>query len=149
MLSFAKLRHPWRWVGVLCLVGLLVALCGCRELAYYAQAIGGEHEILSHRKPIAKLIDDPQTPEDLKRQLVLVQKLRSFAGEQLKLPINSRYLKYVDLHRAYVVWNVQAAPQFSLRPRTWWYPLVGSLDYRGYFSEAGARDCAGRIQARG
>jgi predicted aminopeptidase len=149
MSALAKHHHPWRWVVLGVLAGLLITLCGCRELAYYAQAVRGEHQILSHRKPIGELIEDPQTPEKLKRQLVLVQKLRSFAGEELKLPIDSRYLKYVDLQRPYVVWNVQAAPPFSLQPRTWWYPLVGSLDYRGYFTEAGARACAERVQADG
>jgi predicted aminopeptidase len=47
------------------------------------------------------------------------------------------------------VWNVQAAPEFSLQPRTWWYPMVGSLEYRGYFSEQGARHYAARIAKKG
>jgi predicted aminopeptidase len=47
------------------------------------------------------------------------------------------------------VWNVQAAHRFSLEPKTWWYPVVGSLDYRGYFSEDAARACAQRLAARG
>jgi predicted aminopeptidase len=55
----------------------------------------------------------------------------------------------VDLHRPYVVWNVQAAPQFSLQPKTWWYPLVGSLEYRGYFSESAAQKCGARLKTKG
>jgi predicted aminopeptidase len=128
-----------------------VAICcsGCHTPGYYAQAIKGQYQIVAHRQPIDKLIGDPRTPSGLREQLQLVQRLRAFAGEDLKLPINGHYLKFTDLHRPYVVWNVQAAPRFSLQPKTWWYPVVGSLDYRGFFSERAARDCARRVEARG
>ena len=149
MRLWVKPHQCWRRMVLLFLAGALGVLCGCRELGYYAQAIRGEHQILAHRKPIAELIEDPQTTEELKRQLILVQELRDFAAAELKLPIDSRYLKYVDLHRAYVVWNIQAAPEFSLQARTWWYPFVGSLDYRGYFSQSGACACARRVEADG
>jgi predicted aminopeptidase len=85
----------------------------------------------------------------LRKQLQLVAQLRQFAKDELKLPVDGHYRKYVDVHRPYVVWNVQAAPQFSLQPRTWWYPLVGSLEYRGYFSEAGATNYAARYAKKG
>ena len=48
MSALAKHHHPWRWVVLGVLAGLLITLCGCRELAYYAQAVRGEHQILSH-----------------------------------------------------------------------------------------------------
>jgi predicted aminopeptidase len=79
----------------------------------------------------------------------LLQKFRAFAASELKLPVDDHYRKYADVHRPYVVWNVQAAPRFSLQPKTWWYPVVGSLEYRGYFSESGATNCAGRLAAKG
>jgi predicted aminopeptidase len=149
MSGLFKSRRARRWMVIGLLTGVAGGVCGCRELAYYGQAVKGQYQIVAHQKPIARLIDDPQTPERLRQQLLLVQKLRAFAGRELKLPVDSHYLKYVDLHRPYVVWNVQGAPRFSLQPRTWWYPLVGSLEYRGYFSEAGARACAQRVRAEG
>jgi len=48
-----------------------------------------------------------------------------------------------------VVWNVEAAPEFSMEPKTWWYPVLGSLSYRGYFSKAGATNYAGYLRAKG
>jgi len=53
------------------------------------------------------------------------------------------------LHRPFVVWNVEAAREFSLEPKTWWYPMVGSLAYRGYFSKEGARRYAERFRKSG
>lgn len=127
----------------------LVALCGCRTCSYYRQAIDGECEILIKERRIDKLIAEPSTPEKLRERLRLVQELRAYAKSDLKLPVDGHYLRYVDLHRDCVVWNVEAAPRFSLESKTWWYPLVGSLDYRGYFSEEDAQKYGRFVEQHG
>ena len=126
---------------LLCLIGL----SGCTSISYYAQAVRGEYQILAHRKSIDKLVANPKTPPRLREQLQLVQQLRAFAKNELKLPVDGNYEKYVDVRRKYVVWTVQAAPEFSLSAKTWRYPFVGSLAYRGYFSEKSARACGERL----
>jgi predicted aminopeptidase len=122
---------------------------GCNTLSYYTQAVRGQYQILAHRQSIEKLIANPKTPPKLKQQLQLVQQLRAFAKTELKLPVGDSYNKYVDVHRKYVVWDVQAAPEFSLQPKTWRYPFVGRLAYRGYFSEKSARECGDQLTKKG
>jgi len=124
---------------------MLAALCGCESVGYYGQAVRGEMEILTHQAPIAKLIADTNTPPRLRSKFDAVLKIRDFASQELKLPSDKAYLKYVDLHRPYVVWNVNVAPALSLRPKTWWFPVVGRASYRGYFSEAAANRYAARF----
>ena len=140
-------RKQWLLACLLLCVAAIVS--GCQTMSFYAQAIKGQYQIVAHQESLDKLIADPKTPSRLKAQLQLVERLRAFAKKDLRLPVDAHYLEYVDVHRPYVVWNVQAAPRFSLQPKTWWYPIVGSLEYRGYFSERGARDCAGRLEAKG
>src|SRR5579862_72507 len=144
-----KFRLRKKWLVVVLLALIVAAVSGCQTIGYYAQAIKGEGQILANRKPIDKLISDPHTPADLRQKLELVQRMRAFAKDSLKLPVDNYYLKYTDVHREYVVWNVQAASEFSLQPKTWWYPVVGSLEYRGYFSEAGANKCAAPLRKKG
>src|SRR6266516_4307684 len=141
-------RRRRRQFAGLAIVCLGLALSGCETFRFYRQAIGGEYQILAHRQPIQKLLAQAQTAPDLRDKLQLVLRLRDFAAADLRLPVDDQYLRYVDLHRPYVVWNVHAAPEFSLRPKTWWYPFVGSLKYRGYFSEAGARRYASALQKK-
>lgn len=145
----SKIRFRRKWLVVLLLGAIVAVVSGCQTIGYYAQAAKGQYQILANQKRIDKLIADPQTPAELRLKLELVQNLRAFAKDSLKLPADNNYLKYVDVHRPYVVWNVQAAPKFSLQPRTWWYPVVGSLEYRGYFSEAGAHRYAAHIAKKG
>ena len=130
-------------------LAILVAVSGCQEIGFYKQAVAGEYEILAHQKPIPGLIANPQTPARVKKKLEQVMKIRSFAAEELKLPADKSYIKYVDLHRPYVVWNVNAAPPLSLDPKTWWFPVVGRASYRGYFHEADALHYAERWKKKG
>jgi predicted aminopeptidase len=131
-------------------LGLIAWLgTGCQTLSYYGQAISGQYEIVSRREPIPKLLDDPKTPPPLREKLELVLRLREFAEKELKLPVNGHYKRYADLERPYVVWNVHAAGPFSLQPKSWWYPVVGRLKYRGYFSEEQAQCYAQRLEEQG
>ncbi len=128
---------------------LALLLGGCDSLAYYRQAIVGQLSLLQQRQDIAKVLQDPAVPDSTRHQLALVLELRKFADQQLHLPVRQHYSSYVDLHRAYIVWNVFAAPEFSLKPEQWCYPVAGCVSYRGYFSEADARNFAVQLEQRG
>jgi predicted aminopeptidase len=125
-----------------------LVLSGCQSVYYYGQAINGQLSILMDREPIAKILDDPDASEKLKTRLSLILEIREFSHNQLYLPVKQNYLSYVDLKRPYVVWNVFAAPEFSLAPKTWCYPIVGCVAYRGYFSEKNAQKYAGSLQKK-
>ncbi|MEJ2129865.1 MAG: aminopeptidase [Woeseiaceae bacterium] len=75
--------------------------------------------------------------------------LRQFAVDELHLPDNDSYRSYADLERDYVVWNGFAAPEFSLQPKTWCFPIAGCVAYRGYFSEEAAEKKAGQLREDG
>lgn len=127
---------------------LLIAyptLSGC----YYMQAASGQLEVLRKREAIADVISDPQTPPELAERLRLVQEAREYSITELGLPDNKSYQTYSDLQRDYVVWNVFAAPEFSLTPKTWCYPVAGCVSYRGYFKEDAALRQALKLEKDG
>lgn len=134
---------------ILLVVAVIIGVCGCQTVSFYGQAIKGQYQILAHQEPIQEKIASPDTPADLKAKLTEVIALREFAAKELRLPTNKHYLKYVDLHRPYAVWTVSAAPELSLEPKTWWFPIVGSVSYRGYFSEDAANKYAKKLKAKG
>jgi len=138
-----------KWLFGLFLALAVLGFSGCQTLSYYGQAIHGQYQIIAHQQKIEKLLAAPQTPARLRAKLELVESLRAFAQAELKLPVDGHYQKFVDVKRPYVVWNVEAAREFSLEAKSWWYPFVGSLDYRGYFSESGARKYAARLEKKG
>jgi predicted aminopeptidase len=125
----------------------MASSAGCG--GFYGQAVRGHMSLMSERQPIEEVLLAPDTGEDLKRQLQLVLEARAFATSQLDLPDNDSYTTYVALDRDYVVWNVFAAPEFSVQPRQWCFPVAGCVVYRGYFAEAAADAYADKLAAKG
>lgn len=126
-----------------------LALAGCETLAYYAQAVNGHLTLMGRAQPLEQLIADPATPEQLRGRLELARTLRDYASRELKLPDNASYRGYADLGRLYAVWNVVAAPEFSLDPVQSCFPVAGCVAYRGFFSREGAERHAAALRERG
>lgn len=118
-------------------------------MGFYSQAIKGQCNIYFSQRPIKTALADAKVSSEVKEKLGLVLELRRFAENELSLKPNGHYVKYADLNRRFVVWNVNAAPEFSLEPKRWWYPVVGRLKYRGYFSEKLARKHGAELQKDG
>jgi predicted aminopeptidase len=134
-------------MGAACTLAL-GALGGC-AVTYLAQAGHGQLSVMHARQPIDKVLAHPDTSDSLRTQLMRVKRIRDFASRQLGLPDNDSYRSYADIHRPYVVWNVVAAPELSVEPRRWCFPVAGCVAYRGYFDEAAARKFAAQLQAKG
>ena len=132
-------------IRLIVVVLALVSLSGC----YYVQAAKGQWELTRKREPIVDVIADEETSPALAERLRLVQEARQFSIDVLGLPDNDTYRSYADIERDYVVWNVFAAPEFSLEPKTWCFPIAGCVSYRGYFDKADAEREAERLAARG
>lgn len=133
----------------LALLLLVLPLAGCDTLSYYSQAIGGHLQIMSAARPVDEWLADPATPADLRARLELAKRIRHFASVRLALPDNRSYTKYAELHRPYAVWNVFAAPEFSVSAKQECFPVTGCVAYRGFFSEKDARAHAERLKAEG
>jgi predicted aminopeptidase len=127
-------------------IAMLAALSGG---CYLLQSAQGQLSLMSKRQPIVGVIDKPTTSPALRTQLEAVTSIRDFASRELSLPDNGSYRTYADVGRRYVVWNVVAAPEFSVEPKRWCYPVVGCVAYRGYFVEDRARRFAAGLPAKG
>ena len=134
-----------RWLVLL----LMPLLAGCETLGYYRQAISGHLQIMGAARPVEAWLADPATPPALRERLAVAQRVRDFASRGLGLPENGSYRAYAELGRQFVVWNVFAAPEFSVEPKKECFPITGCVAYRGFFSEEDARRHAERLKGEG
>ncbi len=117
----------------------MLAVSGCSELAYYAQAARGQLEILGKRDSIEKLVVDESQTKQTRDSLLLVKQIRDYATDELGLPDNMSYRYYSELGRQYVLWNVLAAPRYQMKLENWCFPIAGCVAYKGYFSKDNAQ----------
>ncbi len=133
---------------VLLLIGLPF-LTGCGAVSYYSQAVRGQGELICKRQRIETVLADPAQPESLKARLRLVNEIRQFAAMNLDLPPGDSYTHYVAIERPMALWVVNAAPEFSLELKSWWYPFVGRFEGRGFFNKSAAESFAIDLRQRG
>lgn len=131
------------------LLASALLLSACSNLSYYTHLAGGQHELMSARVPIKEIVEDSSRDPALRARLQKVLDARAFATQHLRLPDNDSYTDYADLQRPYVVWNVFATPELSLKPIEHCFLFVGCLAYRGYFDQQQALQQADELKAQG
>jgi predicted aminopeptidase len=141
----AGIRGAMRAIAVL---AMAIVLGGC-DIGYLTRAAYEEGRLLWHRKPISQVLARPELPADVRAKLETVLTVRKFAADQLGLNVGGAYQTVTEVDSGAVVWVVMAAPRTSLTPYTWWFPIVGAVPYRGYFSHDAANAEAARLEARG
>lgn len=100
---------------------------------------------MSKREPIEDLLAAGGVAVKRQQQLQQALQIRQFAVTELGLPDNDSYRSFVELDQDFIVWNVVAAPKYSLTPTRWCFPVVGCVSYRGYYAEQDAEAFAAQI----
>lgn len=116
---------------------LLGGLAGAVGLAVLLSTFPGNQAFayvryLLSARPAADVAEDPSTPPGVKRRLEVLQEARRRAAA-LGLKVGDAYSTVADDGGGPVVHVVTAAWPDRLEPVTWWYPVVGTVPYRGYF----------------
>ncbi|NHZ90641.1 aminopeptidase [Massilia sp. CCM 8733] len=124
-------------------------LASCSSLNYYRQAAQGQLTLLSDARPIDDWLSDNATDAKLRVRLATARQIRTFAVKELGLPDNNSYKNYAALTRPFVLWNVVAAPELSLKPIQWCFPVAGCVTYRGYYSKEDAVEYARVLREEG
>lgn len=138
--------RQWRILAV----GLiLLLLTACAAPSYYSQAVKGHLDLMGQRIDIDEILVAGTADPHLTRQLALSVAIREFAVTQLQLPDNDSYTQFVQTGQDAVTWNVVAAPEFSLTPKQWCFPVSGCVPYRGYFKQDKAVEFAGKLARKG
>ena len=126
----------------------ILALSGCYA-GYLVRAAYEGGKILWNRKPISAELATNDISKETRDKLETVLAVRKFAADDLGLNVGGAYETIAPVNESAIIHVVMAAPRNSLAPYTWWFPIVGSVPYRGYFEEAHALDEARSLQEQG
>ncbi|MGE5650011.1 MAG: aminopeptidase [Bacillota bacterium] len=138
------MKIKWRAL-VFCGVAALVG--GCSQMGYFVQAAHGQFSLLAEAQPIDDWLARSDLNDTLRDKLTKVKEIRAFAAKELGLPDNDTFTTYADLKRPFVMWNVVATPELSLKPLQWCFPVAGCVNYRGYYSKDDAQSYAKELRA--
>jgi predicted aminopeptidase len=130
--SASRRRTLIRGAFLLTALGLVVGAWACSPL-YVIRAGIAEAKILRARRAIPDVLRDPATDSDTRGKLTFVLEARDFANRELGIATGDAYTMYTKLDRDTLALVVSAAHRDRLVPKTWWFPIVGRVPYKGYF----------------
>lgn len=120
------------------------------KLINYGIAQGkGQWKIIQGAVPVEDVLTDPDFPDSLKAKIQIIQKAKLFAYEHLHLKESDNYSTFYDLEGDVPLWNISASEAYSLTPKTWWFPVVGSVPYKGFFEKEKGKLLQDELQNEG
>ena len=140
------MRRLHRTLLIVLALGLAASAC---SPAYVLRAAWEEAKILNARKPIARIVADTATEWETRDKLLLVLQARQFAADSLGLNAGDSYTLFSRVESDTLVMVLSAAHKDQLAPHTWWFPIVGSVPYKGFFELRDAQKEQRRLEARG
>ena len=129
-------------------VVLVTSLASACSPMYVIRAGIAEAKILRARRPIPEVILDPATDERTKTKLTFVVEARNYAIDEFGLDVGRSYTSFSQLKSDTLAMVLSAAHQDQLTPKTWWFPIVGRVPYKGYFNENAAIEEQGEARRR-
>jgi predicted aminopeptidase len=119
-------------------------LSGCYVLKQGGVMLGYQYRAV----PIDSLLADPGTSEDTREFLRQVKDIKNFAILELGLKEDDNYTTYVELDRDYLASVVSASAKDAFVRHEWWFPVVGRVPYKGFFSEEDAGGEAEKLKKK-
>lgn len=105
--------------------------------------------ILAARTPIPEVVADPTTDEDTRGKLLLVLEAREWAAAELRLEAGDSYTTFVRMPSDTLSHILSAAYRDRFAAKTWWFPIVGRMPYKGYFELGDAESAARKLEDEG
>lgn len=143
-----SLRYVARALGGVLLVLLLYLLLAPTG-RYLVRAAWEEGKILARRRPIVDIVADSSTPVAERRKLEIVLAARAFASDSIDLKARQSFTTFSKLDHDTLVLVLSAAYRDRLQSYTWWFPIVGSVPYKGFFDFGLARTTARKMYSDG
>jgi predicted aminopeptidase len=122
----------------------LVGSSGCGLLPLAA----GQLSLINDQVPLSAAIAHEQDP-DRRRLLAEVPSILEFAEEVVGLHPARSYQGYFATERKGLTFVVTACERARFEPYRWWFPIVGTVEYRSYWDEDAALEAAAELEARG
>ena len=139
----------WGGLGLVSLIlgiGLSLAVPGC-QIGYLLRSGYFQAELMSSRVPVDEARASSRLDEDQLRALDDFEDVKLY-GAEIGLSATDNY-ETIAMDWPRRIWNITACDPAAFEPKRWWFPIVGSVPYLGYFRAEEVSDAKARLEAQG
>ncbi|MDX9958173.1 MAG: aminopeptidase [Spirochaetia bacterium] len=124
-----KIRH----IGRLLSLGAVSVLCMGLSSCWYVRQASFFLQERRQAVPVARITTNPETPVEVQEFLARVADIRLFSHTELGLSETDNFTTFVPMIRDHVAVVISACADDSFERYLWWYPVLGSMPYRGFY----------------
>ncbi len=118
-------------------------------LSYLLMQGKGQLQIITKTVSIESVLEQDTLTESAEFYLKLVPEIKTYAEQELGLEPGDNYTTYFDQKGKPILWALTACPPYSLKPYRWEFPILGALEYKGYFDKSAGMIEAERLKQQG
>ncbi len=139
--SMTKAKH------LIFFLAISTVLSGCSVFYVVKQGVF-QLELIAGAESIETALRKPTLDHSQRKKLELILDVRRFAEQTLKLNVHKNY-KDINLSWHRSIHTITASSPIMFKPYLWWFPVIGSVPYKGFFSERDADLERKRLEASG
>jgi predicted aminopeptidase len=128
--------------------GLLLFGLICFQGCYLIDQGVGQFRLRFNQIPLEEAIAAEEN-KSYKQLLAAIPAAKQYAVSELHLKSDDNYTGYYATPGEGVAYVVTACPKTELKPYTWWFPVIGSVPYKGYFDREDALALESRLKKEG
>lgn len=138
-------RTSWTYGSLL---SLFLFLSGCGGFSYVCHLGWHQGAILYHSRPLADVLEREGIDPAVKAKILFVLDVKRFGEERLGLRRTKSYSTFLETAGP-VLFVVTASKKDRLELRSWSFPILGKVTYKGFFSYEKARREKNRLEREG
>jgi predicted aminopeptidase len=127
-----------KWIkrsALLILILFLILTVGYfSEIIYGIRQLQGQLKIIKGSIELDEYLANPSKPDSIKQKLGLVTRVKEFSINILEFNSTDNYTSVYDQKGEDILWVLTASLPFKLEPKTWKFPFLGEVTYKGHFN---------------
>ncbi|MDH7500690.1 MAG: aminopeptidase, partial [candidate division NC10 bacterium] len=136
------------WKCLLPLISLAILSLGCGSMVYLMKLGWHRASVAYHSVNIHEVLESPSVDPAVKEKIRFIQEVKRYGEENLGLKRTKTFTTYFEAAGP-ILQVVTACEKDRLRLRTWTFPLVGEVAYKGFFTEEDANREKRRLEEEG
>ncbi|MGK0288957.1 MAG: putative aminopeptidase [bacterium] len=138
-------QKHWRKTIFFC---ILVVLLFSMQSCYLYQQGKGQLSLVFDQIPIKEAIQQEKNPK-VKKVLQHIPNIKKFAENVIGLKRSNNYSGYYKTEEEGVSYIVTASYKTKFKPYTWWFPVIGTVPYKGFFDKKSAFELKKELEKEG
>lgn len=100
---------------------------------YLSRQAKGQLGIIYHTEDINKVIKKRILSKKQEEKINLIKEIKIFSEQKLGLKKTSNYTSFYDQKGKPILWMLTACEAFQFKEKTWNFPMIGTVSYKGFF----------------